>query len=370
MWLGLAIAMPGCEAAPMPVSMPIPKFMAPGRSRGAARRNVRDHGAHGDGVHDDTAAFQQAIDALPDEGGTVVVPRGEYLIDPVRSVRLRSRMHLALAPDAELVARPNDAERAYVLLAHMVEDAEVSGGRIRGERKRHLGTTGEWGHGIQVRAASRITIRDMHISDCWGDGICIGAAWTQGRQQRILSEDIVIAGIVSTGNRRQGLSIGGSRNVRVHDSEFRDTSGTAPECGIDVEPDAPDSTIGVHIENCLMKGNASNGLQIYRRAHDVAVLDCVIELNGGYGILAIGAIHGNLSGNRIRHNRLQGLGLRGGTADYRVSRNYFRNNNIRRIALNRASPEWASVDGRKGTKSHVDISNATDISLATNFYAD
>lgn len=363
--------MPGCEAAPMQAQAAlVPRFKASARSRGDARADVREHGARGDGIHDDTGAFQKAVDALPGEGGTVHVPGGKYLIDPVRSVNLRDRMHLQLAPDAELVAKPNAAERAYVLHLNQVSDVEISGGRITGDRKRHLGRKGEWGHGIQVRASSRVTIRDMRFADCWGDGVCIGGIWTPGRARRIVSEDIVIAGIVSTGNRRQGLSIGGARNVRVHDSEFNDTSGTAPECGIDIEPDAPDGTSDVHIENCLMRGNASNGLQIYRRVHDVAVLDCLIEFNGGYGILAIGASDGVISGNRIRHNRLHGLGLRGQTAGYRVSQNYFRNNNTRRVKLNRDSPDWVSVEGPKGTKPHVDINNASEISLATNFYAD
>ena len=35
---------------------------------------------------------------LPTAGGTVHVPAGDYLIDPVRSVRLRNRMHLEMAP--------------------------------------------------------------------------------------------------------------------------------------------------------------------------------------------------------------------------------------------------------------------------------
>jgi hypothetical protein len=367
--LALAMAVGGCKAS---TSGPVPdrRFVPPPRARGSASIDVREHGARGDGRHDDTAAFQQAIDALPATGGTVRVPAGRYLIDPLRSVRPRSRTHLQLAPDAELLAKPNAAERAYVIYIHQVEDAEVSGGRIVGDRDHHLGEGGEWGHGIQVKAASRITIRDMDISSCWGDGICIGGEWAPGRQRRVLSEDVVIAAVRCNRNRRQGLSIGGSRNVRVHDSEFSATAGTAPQCGIDVEPDAPDSTIGVRIENCLMKGNASNGLQIYKRALEVDVVDCLIEFNGGYGILAIGAGDGRITGNRIRHNRLQGLGLRGGTRRYRVSGNHFRNNNVLRLNLNRGDPEWTAVDGRKGTRPHVDISDATDISLATNFFAD
>ncbi len=338
------------------------------------RINVRDHAALGDGIRDDTAAFQNAIDALPPDGGTVHVPPGEYLIDPVRSVNLRSRMHLELAPDATLIAKANDEESAYVLHANRVEDAEISGGRIVGDRKRHLGKSGEWGHGIQVRAASRITIRDMHFSDCWGDGVCIGGTWSPSKwspeRERFVSDDIVIARIVSTGNRRQGLSIGGSRNVRVHDSEFSNTSGTAPECGIDIEPDPPDATYNVHIENCLMKGNASNGLMIYKRCRGVTVRSCVIEQNRGYGILVIGATGGSISLNWIRLNGLNGLGLRAGTAHYRVSQNHFRNNKARLVEPDRASSRWTSISGREGTKPHVAISNASDIVLATNFYGE
>lgn len=52
----------------------------------AGATDVRDFGARGDGVTDDTAAFQAAIDATEAvagraSGGTVVVPAGEYLID-------------------------------------------------------------------------------------------------------------------------------------------------------------------------------------------------------------------------------------------------------------------------------------------------
>lgn len=41
--------------------------------------NVKDFGAVGDGVHDDTAAIQRAIDTLRN-GGTVFLPMGNYLI--------------------------------------------------------------------------------------------------------------------------------------------------------------------------------------------------------------------------------------------------------------------------------------------------
>ncbi|MGE9290996.1 MAG: right-handed parallel beta-helix repeat-containing protein [Puniceicoccales bacterium] len=52
-------------------------------SIGATVVNVRDHGALGDGVHNDTESFQAALDALPVEGGTLYVPEGVYRIAPM-----------------------------------------------------------------------------------------------------------------------------------------------------------------------------------------------------------------------------------------------------------------------------------------------
>ena len=303
----------------------------PSRARGSATLDVRDFGASGDGIHDDTKAFQDAINALPPAGGTVQVPAGTYLIDPTRNVRLRSRMHLKLATDANLVAKRNSADRAYVLMAYKVSDVEISGGRIVGDRDGHTGTTGEWGHGIMLRGSSRVTVRDIHISKCWGDGISIGGAMViDHKHPAIPSEDVFITRVVCTGNRRQGLTIGRSRNVRVHDSEFSDTRGVLPGCGIDIEPDAGGTASQVHIENCIIRGNRGSGIQAYKRTSDVTIKGCTIEGNGGYGVLVIGSVGGVIADNRISGNALQGLGIRKGTQNYQIGENTLSNNSTRK----------------------------------------
>lgn len=319
--IGLSLALLGSTACTMSASAAT--AVPPTRDRGNARTSVRDHGAVGDGVHDDTDAFRRAIDALPDDGGTVEVPDGTYLIDPTRRTALRSRMHLALAPGAELRAKPNAEPRAYVLMAAEVSDIEISGGRIVGERDAHQGGGGEWGHGIALYGVKRATVRDIHVSRCWGDGIGIGGKRPGGDKSRaaLPSEDIVISNVTCLGNRRQGLTVGHSRHVRVHDSEFSDTGGAKPACGIDVEADPPGTAQHVHIENCVMRNNRGSGVQVWKGCSDVTIKGCTIEDNHGYGVLAIQASDGLVVDNTIRGNRLQGVALRGGTQRFQLVEN-------------------------------------------------
>jgi hypothetical protein len=178
--------------------------------------SVRDKGARGDGVHDDTAAFQAAIDALPAKGGTVTVPPGNYMIDALRAINMRSNMLLQMAPTAQLSAIPNNLPRSHVIKVWKVSNVQITGGRIVGERNGHLGTTGEWGYGLNIEASDNVSVADMHISDCWGDGIWIGALGSDG--SAVPATHVTLTRVISTNNRRQGLSIGPVNGVTVVDS--------------------------------------------------------------------------------------------------------------------------------------------------------
>src|SRR5690348_16850421 len=72
----LATATPNVRAVdPMPGSA---------NTLGTRIYNIRDFGAKGDGTTLDTAAVQSAIDACTkDQGGTVLVPAGNFLIGPI-----------------------------------------------------------------------------------------------------------------------------------------------------------------------------------------------------------------------------------------------------------------------------------------------
>lgn len=342
-------------------------FVPPTRTRGGTRISVRDKGARGNGTTDDTAAFQRAINALPSTGGTVYVPAGTYLIDAERSVRLRNRMHLQLASDAKLVAKPTSNGTYNVLLADNIKDVEISGGQIVGERDNHKGTGGESGHGIRIRGSERVTIRDIRASKCWGDGICVGPKPVY-RAPYILSKDVVIANVVCTGNRRQGLSIGNVFGVKVYDSEFSDTHGTSPQCGIDVEPSGGVGYAdNVRIENCLIRGNAAYGILMYERARNVTVTKCTIELNKSCGVVARGAMDIQIVGNNIRNNRSTGAFIQQGTMDCAVRENTFQSNYTKGGVESRA--DFTAVGIVSGIRKDLLLGSGTrDVQIGRNYY--
>lgn len=81
--------------------------------------NVRDFGAKGDGVTDDTRAIQCAILSCP-KGGRVVVPEGVFKIYPIF---LRSNFTLELSKNAELSAF-TDRESFPILPGNLPADNE------------------------------------------------------------------------------------------------------------------------------------------------------------------------------------------------------------------------------------------------------
>ncbi|MEL6171941.1 MAG: right-handed parallel beta-helix repeat-containing protein [Pseudomonadota bacterium] len=86
--------------------------------------NVKQFGAKGDGIHDDSKAFQLAVDYVP-VGGTVTVPSGRFLLGPTKSMS-----------DAGKPLDPNIIE----LIADHVPAGTYSWGAVKVESKRLVGT--------------------------------------------------------------------------------------------------------------------------------------------------------------------------------------------------------------------------------------
>ena len=341
-------------------ALPALAYVPPTRSRGTTVISVKDKGAVGDGVHDDTAAIQAAINALPTTGGTVTIPAGTYLIDTTKKVNLRSYMLLQMDPGAILKAKTASVSRHYILYISGKSDVEIAGGQLVGERDTHVyasGTTDEWNHGMQIVKANRVTVRDLRVSKCTGDGVCIGG----------YSKDVVIQNIVSTENRRQGLSITNCSNIKVYDSEFSYTHGTSPECGIDIEPDPGYTCSNVWIENCRFNNNAKYGINIWKNVSTVTITNSVLEYNGSLGLSTHHCTGIAFTGNTVRYNSATGIVINDGTQNFTHSGNLSYCNYTRLGAKNR-SPFTLSGWSTKVERDILNRSGTSSIYIKTNNY--
>jgi parallel beta-helix repeat protein len=322
-WAASVAALSACSSqVDSLVGPPTSAFPTTGFSNGPSL-NVRDYGAVGDGVTDDTDAFARALGSLVG-GGTLVVPDGDYLINPLKSVRLTDDMTLSMSPSAILRAIPVAARNSAVVLIERSRNVRVTGGTIIGERNGHLGTGGEGGMGIWVCASSDVRIQNVTAQDCWGDGFYVAGRGDRGSyapdgSTDSHSENVTISGCLARNNRRQGLSIVGCTGALVENSEFSDTSGTAPQSGIDVEPQGNWRVKNVTIRNCITARNAGWGIMV-----------CANDIYNGQ------ASHVTIENNRCVDNGVDGAYVRAGATDCLLTHNVFARNQNCGVVFGRA----------------------------------
>ena len=271
--------------------------------------NVRDaaYGAVADGVSDDTAAIQRAIDAVSAAGGGIVdIPAGNYMINTLHQkgysyeragLVLKSNIIVRMANGAVLRAIPN-GERSYQIfsITH-VDNVHIMGGKLIGDRDTHIGNLGQTGYGVRITDATNVVIEDLYAGEFWGDGVFLGED----------SRNITLYRVICDHNRRQGMSIVGGHNVKILESEFKRSDGTPPKSGIDIEPEGDHPIVsGVEIRNCLFEGS-STGFVVSNQysnsvAENIIFADNIVRGNKT-AINLVGIQSGEVTGNTIYHDQ-------------------------------------------------------------------
>lgn len=188
-WLSMGTATPALLALPE-----IQAQQTPDRNLGAKIYNIRDFGAKGDGITLDTAAVQAAIDTCNrDQGGTVLVPAGVFVIG---TVELKSNVTLHLAAEGKLLGSADGKQYHAVDAIPLQGDTTLNDGNwalIFAVKARNFAVEGTGtidGQGAQFRSPSRgvpppsglggakrpyhllfyqcedVTVRDLFLKDC------------------------------------------------------------------------------------------------------------------------------------------------------------------------------------------------------------
>jgi polygalacturonase len=220
---------------------------------------------------DDTKTLQSLIDQCPNNG-TVTIPAGTHYIDALVSLNLKSNMTLKLESGAILKALPNDKNGYYIVKLTNVSNVKIVGGTIQGERSSHFGTTGEWGMCIGILGSSNVSVSDLTVRDGWGDGIYVGYSGTQ------TCRNISIENVISDNNRRVALGIISVDGMIVKNSVFKNSNGTDPQSGIDIEPNDGNTVTNVQVFNSQFLNNINNGVVVQNIVGTVSN----ILFNGNY----------------------------------------------------------------------------------------
>ncbi len=117
----------------------------------------------------------------------------------------------------------------------------------------------EWRHALSLRGCEDVTITDLTLADSGGDGIYLGTG-----NRRATNRNIVIRNVVCDGNNRQGISVITADNLLIENCRLVNTRGTAPEAGIDFEPNHPEETLSNCVmRNCSSDNNAGHAYHFY-----------------------------------------------------------------------------------------------------------
>lgn len=135
--------------------------------------NVRDFGAYGDGITDNTIALRAAFNSVPDVGGIVYVPAGVYVVSGILS--LKAKTYLKGAGAGTIFKRSNSGGD-IIFFSETVNDVTIDSISVdingpvapEGQAAPKIFSTG-----VAFRnQCSNIRIRDVRIYDSTGTNRC------------------------------------------------------------------------------------------------------------------------------------------------------------------------------------------------------
>lgn len=262
-------------------------------------------GVKGDGVTDDTELINLGLNKF----NNIIISDGTYMINTETNILPKSNTTINISKNATLKAITNNLDEYSIIKIENVENVTINGGIIYGDRETHTGTTGEWGHCIYIKNSKNITLKDIILKNSWGDGLYISGG-----------TNINTENLITDNARRNGYSLISVDGFHSLNDLIQNTNGTAPESGVDIEPNTNTEKIkNVIFDNLQTKNNNKSGFLIYIFNLDDSSDNIDITLNNfsdegsnnGISISKNEKIEGNINiiNPICKNNKLSGIKL-------------------------------------------------------------
>ncbi|MGE7962224.1 M10 family metallopeptidase C-terminal domain-containing protein [Pseudomonas sp. NPDC089918] len=276
--------------------------------------NVQNFGAKGDGITDDTAAIQSAIDAAAAAGGgQVYMPSGTYIVSGGEEpsdgcLMLKSNVYLygdGMGATTVKVADGSDTKITGVIRSAYGEETHdfgVSNLTIDGNRDSTTGKIDGWFNGYIPGEAgydSNVTLDSVEIKDCSGYGF-------DPHEQTV---NMVIKNSVSHGNGLDGFVADFLSNSTFENNIAYDND----RHGFNIVTSTHDFTL----TNNVAYDNGGNGIVIQRGSEDIpspsniTITGGEVYGNGAEGVLIKMSSEVTVSGVDIHDNTSAGIRIYG-----------------------------------------------------------
>jgi hypothetical protein len=265
----------------------------------------RMFGAALDGATDDTDAINAAIAAANAAGGGTVIIDGDAHVSATNAVVsaaepaaivMKSNVRLVFSNGAQVTLEPNDKIGYQMIVCDDLSNFAIVNAHLTGDKAGHTGGTGEWGMCLSLLGCTGFTIDGGTFQKGWGDGIYVGA----GTQGYCLRGRIV--NVNCDDNRRQAMSIISVDDVEIAGGRFTNTSGTTPQCGIDIEPNNSTERLrGLRIIDPYFEGNAADGLLMFLGSLRATTMPVDIVVRGLHSFEDLRGLELNTTGASGNH---------------------------------------------------------------------
>ncbi|MGA2069939.1 MAG: glycoside hydrolase family 28 protein [Sedimentisphaerales bacterium] len=273
--------------------------------------SIKDFGAVGDGVADNTRAFTKAIEQCSkNKGGSIVVSEGTYLTGPIH---LKSEVNLHLEQGAVIVF--NDNFEDWPAIKSRWEGVECYGYSpcIYGENLNNVSITGAgtidgrgqaWWKEFKRRKTSKQTQpessrdkefaklnKDTDLSDCGGGGIS-SFFFRPPLLQFNNCSNVLLEGITTRNSPFWNTHLVYCKNVKVKNATFQNPSDGINGDGLDIDScdgvEVLDCTFDVNDDClCIKSGIGRDGMRVNRPCQNVLVKNC--KMLRGHGCVVMGS---------------------------------------------------------------------------------